>query len=281
MVSLIGGIKMLKELLATNEKFITKIQEDSNMLGAWYFGSLAHGNSDKYSDIDIVFLITETGFNKAEKNICKLLSQCCDEIILMWEENFNSQAIKNYDFLLSVNDKIFQYDIFLLNSGKIDDFMCQMHYTGLKPEDIVFEKEHFVSGLIHAAPAGSTWNGDYKCIIDTYWLHIHMSKKYFARKDFFKLEGILRILMDSHVSLLLTAYDNLTWGSTANKLYYLDSEKKKHLMKYGCIEDWQEMKKNLETEIQWFCTDVKEICTPEYKKYNNSLSTKIMKLWKN
>lgn len=271
---------MLKELLVANEKFTEKMKEDKNVLGAWYFGSLAHGNSDKYSDIDIVFLITETSFNKTEKNVYKLLSQCCDKIILMWEETFNSQAIKNYDFLLSVDGIIFQYDIFLLNSGKIDDFMCQIHYTGLKPEDIVFEKEHFVSGLIHAAPSGSTWNGNYKRIIDTYWLHIHMSKKYFARKDFFKLEGILRVLMDSHASLLLTAYDQLTWGSTANKLHYIDSIKQSHLMKYGCIEDWQKMKENLETEIQWFCMDVQEICTPEYKKYNNSLSTIIIKFWK-
>ena len=107
-----------------------------------------------------------------------------------------------------------------------------------------------------------------------------MSKKYFARKDFFKLDGILRVLMDSHASLLLTAYDQLTWGSTANKLHYIDSIKQRHLMKYGCIEDWQKMKENLETEIQWFCMDVQEICTPEYKKYNNSLSTRIIKFWK-
>ncbi len=51
-------------------------------------------------------------------------------------------------------------------------------------------------------------------------------------------------------------------------------------MKYGCIEDWQKMKENLETEIQWFCMDVQEICTPEYKKYNNSLRTRIIKFWK-
>ena len=49
------------------------MKEDKNVLGAWYFGSLAHGNSDKYSDIDIVFLITETSFNKTEKNVYKLI----------------------------------------------------------------------------------------------------------------------------------------------------------------------------------------------------------------
>lgn len=272
---------MLKELLVTNEKFVEKMKEDNSVLGAWYFGSLAHGNSDKYSDIDIVFLITETGFNKPAKYTYKLLSQCCDEIILMWEEDFNSQAIKNYDFLLKLNGKVFQYDIFLLNSGKIDDFMCQLHYTGLKLKDIVFEKEHFVSGLIQAAPAGHTWNDNYRRIIDTYWLHIHMSKKYFARRDFFKLEKILRILMDSHTSLLLTGYDQLTWGSAANKLHYLDKIKQSHLMKYGCIEDWNKMKKNIETEIEWFCIDVQDTCPTEYKKYNNSLSSKIIRFWKN
>ena len=49
-------------------------------------------------------------------------------------------------------------------------------HEGDKYRKEYFEKEHFVSGLIHAAPSGSTWNDNYKRIIDTYWLHIHMSK---------------------------------------------------------------------------------------------------------
>ena len=158
--------------------------------------------------------------------------------------------------------------------------MCQIHYTDLKPQDIVFEKEHYVSDLISAAPKGETWSGNYRRIIDTYWLHIHMSKKYFARKDFFKLEGILRILMDNHIALLLTAYDTLTWGGEANRLHYLKQEKQEHLMKYGCTGNWPQMKEHLAQAMQWFYEDVQDVCDEQDKTYNERLGTEIMRFWK-
>lgn len=95
--------------------------------------------------------------------------------------------------------------------------------------------------------------------METYWLNVQMSVKYFKRNDFFKLDGVLRTLMDMHTSLLLNAYDKITWGGSANKLHYIPEEKQRHLMKYGCIEDFNLMKRNLHLSIHWFEEDANEM----------------------
>ena len=44
-----------------------------------------------------------------------------------------------------------------------------------------------------------------------FWLHLYvnMPAQYFAGKDFFDLNGVLCILMDTHISLLVVAYDKI------------------------------------------------------------------------
>lgn len=250
---------MLNELKTVNERFIALIKETDGALAAWYFGSNKHGLSDEYSDIDIVILADEASYCDIDKRLTEMLNSVCDEIILCWGEDFNGEAMKNYDCILSLNGKIFQYDVFLLNNGLIDDFMCRLHYAELTEEDIIFSRGDTAQRLISTALHGDTWQGDINRIVDTYWLHIQMSVKYFLRRDFFKLNGVLRILMDAHTSLLLTKYDKITWGGTANKLHYIPQEKQSHLMKYGCTEDFDAMKENLLWSLEQFEKDVEEI----------------------
>ncbi|MBD5140754.1 MAG: hypothetical protein HDT25_04990 [Ruminococcus sp.] len=266
-----GKFKMLNELKTVNEKFIALIKENSGVLAAWYFGSNTHGLydklSDEYSDIDIVILADEASYCDIDKSLTEMLKSVCDEVILCWGEDFNGEAMKNYDCLLSLNGKIFQYDIFLLNNGFIDDFMCKLHYAELTEEDIIFSRGDTAQRLIGSAMKADTWQGDISRIVDTYWLHIQMSVKYFLRKDFFKLNGVLRILMDAHTSLLLTKYDKITWGGTANKLHFIPAEKQTHLMRYGCISDFEAMKENLLWSLEQFEKDVEEIAgNDHYKK---------------
>lgn len=250
---------MLKELQLVHDKFISMMKEQKGVLGAWNFGSVSHDMTDEFSDIDIVFLTDSDNFQNIDNNIMQMLKTICDDVIICWPEGFNNDAIKNYGCLLQLNGQIFQYDIFLLNKAHIDDYMCQMHYTGLQKKDVVFDMDGNVSRLIAKAPLGNLWCDDITDIIKTYWFHVHMSAKYFARKDFFKLNNVLRILMDTHTSLLLTAYDKITWGGTANKLSFIDEDKQQHLMKYGCIPDFSQMKENLLQAIDWFENDIKEI----------------------
>lgn len=250
---------MLNELKTVNDSFISLIKEIGGVRAAWYFGSNMRGLSDEYSDVDIVILADKSAYGETDKRLTKMLADVCDEVVLCWGEDFNGEAMKNYDYILSLNGKIFQYDVFLLNSGFIDDYMCRLHYTGLTKENIIFSKDNAAEELIQNAPNAEPWRADVKQLAETYWLHVQMSVKYFLRRDFFKLNKVLRILMDVHASLLLTRYDKTNWGGAENKLKFIPAEKQEHLMKYGCIPDFELMKKNLEWSANRFENDVEEI----------------------
>lgn len=253
-------------LSALNREFIQIMQEEPGVLGAWEFGSGMHHTRDEYSDIDIVFLVEQTDYVRVDHKLRNILQRICDDVVLFWEEDFNGESIKNYDCLLERNGTLCQYDIFLLNNAKIRDDICQIHYADLQKENIFFDKTGDVSSLIGTLPPGKSLQVTglpqerevIDRLTDTYWLHIHMTEKYFFRKDYFKLEGVLRILMDTHTSLLLALYDKITWGGTANKLHYLPEEKQNHLKKYYCDEDLKKTKDNLLQAMHWFMQDIKE-----------------------
>ncbi len=269
---------MLKELLDVNNQFLKNMKEQNAVLGAWHFGSVSRNTSDELSDIDIVFLIDEKYFHSTDEKLDIMLDEACDEIVLRWAEGFNDEAIKNYGYLIRHNGQLFQYDVFLLNQGKIDDFMCQIHYTELKKSDVIFDKDNNVKALIERAVKGTPWQADRHYLITTYWFHVQMSAKYLLRKDYFKLEAVLRILMDTHTSLLLSVFDKTTWGGSANKLHFIPLEQQKHLMLYGCSCDFKAVRENLLKEFQWFYDDA-DLLESE-RKYNHRLANTVIKYWR-
>lgn len=270
---------MLDELLYVHNAFLSAMKAEEGVLGAWYFGSAARGTTDKYSDIDIVFLIEKDSFSLVDCKLTKMLSEICDEVVLCWPEEFNTQSIKNYGYVLQKNQHLLQYDVFLLNKEKIDNFMCKIHYMDLQMNHIVFDKDDNVKALVKKDIKGEPWQSNIQNLIKTYWYHIQMSAKYFARNDFFKLNTVLRILMDTHSSLLLTAYDKITWGSSANKLHFIAEEKQKHLMQYGCFEDFALIKNNLMQALEWFNEDIREIGSSNEIMFNEKISKTIMNDW--
>jgi hypothetical protein len=70
----------------------------------------------------------------------------------------------------------------------LDDYMCKIHYIDLQEKDVIFDVDSHVKKLTQNAPKGTFWKADTKRIVETYWFHVHMSVKYFMRKDFFKTE---------------------------------------------------------------------------------------------
>lgn len=276
-----NGQSTVKELQNVHNAYLRMMEVEQGVLGAWHFGSVARGTMDEFSDIDIVFLVEEASFSSVDQNLSQILGKVCDEVVLCWPESFNSEAIKNYGYVIKHHQKLFQYDVFLLNMGQIDDFMCQIHYRDLKTHDIVFSKDGSVEALIQKEIKGRLWQDDISKLITTYWFHLHMSSKYFVRKDFFKLESVLRILMDTHTSLLLTAYDKITWGGSANKLHFIDKEKQMHLMKYGCVEDFVIVRNNLKQAMEWFIDDVREVGGIKEVGFNESVFNDIKRDWLN
>lgn len=247
---------MDKELLVIFNDFIDIMRRTDWALGAWNFGSAMHGLTDEHSDADVVFLVDGKDFANAEKSLMRLLSGVCGEIILCWEEDFNSGAMINNGYLLEKNGRIFQFDVFLLNKDYIDDHMCRIHYTDISEKDIIFDKDGSVRALAANCPHGELWNGDTDRLMRTYLYHFSMTAKYLLRGDYFKLNHVMRILYDTHVSLLLTKYDRIKWGGAESKLRFIPEDKKAHLMQYYCTEDFAGNRERLLRCFEWFELDL-------------------------
>ncbi|MCH5259409.1 MAG: aminoglycoside 6-adenylyltransferase [Lachnospiraceae bacterium] len=250
---------MNKTLEEMKEIFIEQVKGSDCVLGAWNFGSEMHGLSDEYSDVDIILLIDGKQFAQFEKSLESYLQPISDEILLCWPEEFNGEAIINNGYLLSNAGHIFQFDVFLLNSDKLDDFMCRLHYTNLREDNIIFDKTGDVKKLIQLNLTGSPWAADVEYLEKTYWYHANMTCKYFKRKDYFKLYNVLHTMYETHVSMLLTGFDETCWGGSANKLHFIPKDKQEHLKKYYCSEDCSQMRANLIDSMRYFQSDTKEV----------------------
>lgn len=264
---------MNETLRTIHNRLIALVRRQPDIHGAWYFGSVSRGASDQYSDLDVVFLVDGQRFKSAAEQITSWLGSCCDRVILCWPEGFNGEAIINNGYLLELDGEIVVYDIFLLNSEHLDDGLCRMHYTELREDSIIFDRDGQVGALITDCAAGSPWRDDVPRLISSYWYHAHLSAKYLLRGDFFKLEAVTRALMDAHISLLLTACDQTTWGGSANKLRFLPPEKQAHLKRYGCTDDFTLMRSNLLMCFRWFADDAKAVAPTD------SMAESVLAYW--
>ena len=277
--SLKGTKFMNRTLENMKEVFIEQIRMSESVLGAWDFGSQMHGLSDEYSDVDIILLIDGKQFARFEKSLESYLQQISDEILLCWPEEFNSEAIINNGYLLLNAGRIFQFDVFLLNSDKLDDFMCRLHYTDLQGDNNIFDKTGDVKRLIHLNLTGSPWTADIEYLEKTYWYHANMTCKYLKRKDYFKLYNVLHTMYETHVSMLLAGFDETCWGGSANKLHFIPIDKQEHLKKYYCSEDFSQVQKNLIDCMKYFQSDTKEVFELKNVNYFPSFSDSIMSNW--
>ena len=245
--------QMLTEIV---NDFTDIMKNTDGVSGAWIFGSDSRGMSDEFSDADIVFLAEGEQYKEISAGIEALLAKACDKVLFCWEEEFNGDSIVNNGYLIQKNGKIFQFDVFLINNDKIDDFICKIHYTNLTEKDILFDKKGLVKTLCDNSPEGNMWSGDIDGLFKTYMYHFYMTAKYLIRKDYFKLNHVMRTLFDTHASLLLTGYDSINWGGAENKLNFIPSEKQNHLKKYCCTEDFCVNKENLLKSAEWFKQDI-------------------------
>ena len=251
---------MNQELKKISDKFTEKIKNAGEIIGAWNFGSEMHGKADELSDVDIVMLV-KGSLSETERKIDSLLEEICEKVLLRWEEDFNSEAIINNGYILKSGGKLHQFDVFLLNSDMLEDFMCRIHYTGLSEKDIIFDRNGDVKRLAENSPKGSRWNEDSDRIQRTYRYNMNMAAKYILRNDYFKLNNIFRTLYETHASLLLSEYDSTDWGGIADKLKFIPAEKQAHLKKYYCTDDFRLNRDNLIYSAELFESDLSEILT--------------------
>ncbi len=259
--------------------FVDQIKENKAVLGAWNFGSETHGLCDEYSDVDIILLIEGTMFNKFSEELNSYLKNIADKVLTCWPEGFNSDAIINNGYLIEKNGSVFQFDVFLINSQKTDDFVGRLHYTDLQETDVLFEKNGAVKKLIKLNIAGSCWSDNIEYLETTYWYHAFMTVKYIKRKDYFKLNNVLRTMFDTHTSMLLCGYDKITWGGAANKLHFIPEDKQNHLMGYYCSENFDVVSENVLRSMKAFQIDSKEVHNLKKMDYIEVLGDRVIENW--
>ncbi|MBD5492799.1 MAG: hypothetical protein HDR12_00045 [Lachnospiraceae bacterium] len=89
----------------------------------------------------------------------------------------------------------------------------------------------------------------------------------------------MRTLYDTHVSLLLTAYDVINWGGAENKLHFLSADKQEHLKKYFCTDDFSLNKNNLLKSIEWFEKDISDVLEKKSQKYSTKNIDAVKEYW--
>ncbi len=260
-------------------RFIEQIKSNNAILGAWNFGSEAHGLCDEFSDVDMILLVEESAFHQAAEEITRYVESFSDQVLTCWPEGFNNDAIISRSYLLLRQGSIWQFDVVLINAAKADHFFCKIHYADTKEADVIFDRAGSVMRLLEYQTGGTLWQCDINRLEKTYWLFAWMTVKYLRRKDYFKLNSTLRTMYDTHVSLLLSGYDAIPWGGAESKLHFIPEEKKAHLMRYYCSGDYEEMARNLLYSMKAFQSDAEELYTLKKLEYSPALSTSVIQHW--
>jgi predicted nucleotidyltransferase len=268
---------MNKTLIKVFEKSLDIMKTDNRCVGGWHFGSIARGLEDELSDVDPVFLIKEDYFEEFADSIPQMFKEICDEVILIWPEEFNSHVIKNFGILFVKNKEILQYDIFLINTAYTNEYMSKIHYAGCTEEDILFDKHGEVKYLLENQEDESIAERDILQLIDKYWFHCNMMIKYYRREDIYKLMKNLQIIFSTHFELLLSKYQKTNWGGWDSLIKHnIPQEKQIELLQYFCSGNLLEINKALYKVTNLFSQDAHRICKDKGFDYPQEIEQNIM-----
>ena len=267
---------MHKDLVSAFDKMVQILKQDSRCKGGWHFGSFGRGQTDDYSDYDVVFLVADKDFESFADDVPTLMTEISDELLLCWAEDFNNDYFKNFCNAFRIGSDIHQLDFFISNHDYQDDYMCRFHRKGCTRENIIFDRTGETAALLDKdCDIGNHYPDTVRCI-DTYWFHAFMLIKYFKRSDIFKIIKNIDILFHAHVDLLLSRYDRLDWSGWESKVKHcVPIEKQEHLKVYFTIADTASLENAFKSGIALFKDDADEICRYKNITYSESAVQKI------
>lgn len=268
---------MHQDLVNGFNKMIEEIKKDSRCKGAWHYGSVSRNQSDQYSDYDPVFLVPEKYFEDFAKDVKKYISISCDEVLINWAEDYNSEVFKNFCNLIRINEKLHQLDFFILNEDKVENWWCKQHLKGCTRDNIIYDTNGDVGLLLDKGLRTDNYLPDPLRCFETYWFHVEMLIKYFKREDLFKIIKNMDFLVQSHVNLLLSEYDSLDWGAWETKIKKcVPAEKQSHLLVYYTNPDFESYKEAITKGFSLFNKDAKEIFSKKGLVYNENVANLVM-----
>jgi predicted nucleotidyltransferase len=268
---------MHKDLEIMFEKVVKLLIEDERCKGGWHYGSVSRGKEDIYSDYDLIFLVKNSDFEAFADDVPKLLAKSSDELLIFWGEDFNDVHFKNYCSVVRLGNNLHQFDFFIINQDYPEQWMCRQHCKGCTRENIIFDRTGEVGKFLDNGYRTDNVIPDTVRAMDTYWFHTEMLIKYFKRKDIFKLIKNMDIIFHSHVDLLLSAYDNLDWGSWECKVKYcVPLVKQEHLKNYFTHAEFTDIAEAMKVNMLYFKQDSEEICKSKGIEYPEEVSKRVI-----
>jgi hypothetical protein len=275
-------IDMHHDLEQAFNKVIEILQADGRCKGGWHYGSVGRGTSDVYSDYDPVFLVAGKDFEEFSNDVPMFLSSACDELLICWPENYNSNHFKNFCNMIRIGSNLHQLDFFILNANRTEEWWCRQHLKGCTRENIIFDRTGEVGTLLDRGLRTDNHIPDTKRAMDTYWFHTMMLVKYFKRRDIFKLLKNVDMIFHAHVDLLLSQYDTMDWGAWESKVKQcVPEEKQRHLKEYFTLADFESVEKAMKKCMLLFWQDAQEVCTATGVTYSNAIAAQTITYFNN
>lgn len=269
---------MHSDLILMFEKVLAFVETDLRCKGGWHFGSVGRGETDEWSDFDPIFLVGNDDFEAFSADCPKILAAACDELLILWPEDFNNDCFKNFCAAVRLADNLHQFDFFILNADRPDDWMCKTHCKGCTKDNIFFDRIGEVAAFLDRGYRTDNNIPDTLRAIDTYWFHIQMLVKYFKRKDIYKIIATIHdFIFHAHIDLLLSRYDTLDWGSWESKIKRcVPEEIQRHLLAYFAPADFAELKAAVKKGMTLFEQDARSICAYKGISYPEAAGGQIM-----
>ncbi|MCL2254983.1 MAG: aminoglycoside 6-adenylyltransferase [Lachnospiraceae bacterium] len=273
---------MNQNLVAMFEKIVTAVKADKRCKGGWHYGSVGRGEADEWSDYDPIFLVGQDDFESFSKDAAKYIANVCDELVIHWAEDYNNDCFKNFCSIVRLGNDLRQFDFFILNADRPDDWMCRNHCKGCTRENIFFDRTGETAIFLDKGYRTDNYITDTLRTIDTYWFHIQMLVKYFKRRDFFKLyKNIHDFIFQAHVGLLLSHYDTLDWGPWETKVKLsVPDEMQKHLLVYFTMADFTAIAESIMKGMAYFEQDARAICKAKGLTYPENMAVKVAEYFK-
>lgn len=252
---------MHKDLETAFNRLVSLLEKDPRCKGCWHYGSVGRGMDDDYSDYDPVFLVSGHDFESFSADVPKMIASVCDELLICWPEDYNSDHFRNYCNVIRLGESLHQHDFFIVNEDRAEEWWCRQHLKGCTRKNIIFDRSGEVSALLDRGLRTDNSIPDVRRAMDTYWFHAMMLVKYFKRRDIFKLVKNMDFVFNSHVNLLLSLYDTLDWGAWESKVKLcVPKEKQEHLLQYFTPADFHSIADAIRKGMEFFRLDAEEVC---------------------
>jgi hypothetical protein len=258
-------------------RMIEVIKKDSRCKGAWHYGSNSRGESDAYSDYDPVFLVSGQHFEAFSLDVKTFVHAACDELLISWAEDYNSEYFKNFCNLIRIKENLHQLDFFILNADAVENWWCRQHLKGCTRENLIFDRDGETGALLDRGLRTDNYLPNPERCFETYWFHVEMLIKYFKRGDIFKILKNLDFLFHSHVDLLISQYDRLDWGAWETKVKKcLPIEKQARLLEYYAKAELGNYREVVKKCMRAFDEDAREVYAKKSLEYPTRIADLVM-----